>query len=221
MEAESCHDSRAVEPGDYAHRWAWEPLLPADLAGLLNGLEASWWICGGWALDLYLGRETRRHDDLDVAVLRRDQGALFRHLRGWDVRYATPAHALEPWDGSHLEPPVHGIWARRSHEASAPWTCEFLLNEHTGRDWIFRRDEAVTRSLDEVGAERGGVPFLRPEIVLLYKAGELSPKNEADFAAVRPLLTATASQWLRDGLEVIDPRHPWVPQLHSRFISSA
>jgi hypothetical protein len=60
-----------------------------------------------------------------------------------------------------------------------------------------------TRSLAEVGAERGGVPFLRPEIVLLYKAGELSPKNEADFAAVRPQLTQTATQWLREALEVI------------------
>jgi hypothetical protein len=218
---ESCHDSCAVEPRDYAYLWAWEPFQPADFAGLLNGLGASWWICGGWALDLFLGRETRRHDDLDVAVLRRDQHALFRHLEGWDMRYATTEHTLEPWDGRHLEPPIHGIWARRSSEASAPWACEFLLNEHTERDWIFRRDEAVTRSLDEVGDERGGVPFLRPEIVLLYKAGELSPKNEADFAAVRPQLTQTASEWLRGALEVIDPRHPWVPRLHSRFISSA
>lgn len=216
----SCHHSRAVEPRDYAYLWAWEPLQPADLAGLLNGLGASWWICGGLALDLYLGRETRRHDDLDVAVLRRDQRALFRHLRGWDFCYATPAHTLEPWDGRHLEPPIHGIWARRSNEASAPWTCEFLLNEHTDPDWIFRLDEAVTRSLAEVGAERGGVPFLRPEIVLLYKASELSPKNEADFAAVRPQLTQTATQWLREALEVINPRHPWVPRLQSSFTSS-
>jgi len=78
----------------------------------------------------------------------------------------------------------------------------------------------VRRSLAEVGAERGGVPFLRPEIVLLYKASELSPKNEADFAAVRPQLTQTATQWLREALEVIDPRHPWVPRLQSSFTSS-
>jgi hypothetical protein len=51
---------------------------------------------GGWALDLFLDRETRRHDDLDVALLRRDQGAPHDHLRGWDLRYATAEHALEP-----------------------------------------------------------------------------------------------------------------------------
>jgi hypothetical protein len=42
----------------------------------------------------------------------------------------------------------------------------------------------------------------------------------ADFAAVRPQLTQPASQWLREALEVIDPRHPWVPSLHSSFTSS-
>ena len=209
-----------MEPRDYAHLWAWEPLQPADLAPLLNGLPMPWWICGGWALDLFLGRETRRHDDLDVAVLRRDQHVLCRHLGDWDLRYATPEHALEPWEGEHLEPPIDGIWARRSSGANAPWTCEFLLNEDSDGDWIFRREEGVTRSLDEVGAERKGVPFLRAEIVLLYKASERSPRNEADFAAVRPHLTQAAGQWLREALEVIDPRHPWVPQLHSNFTSN-
>jgi hypothetical protein len=98
--------------------------------------------------------------------------------------------------------------------------CEFLRNEHTEQNWIFRGDEAVTRPLAEVGAEHDGVPFLRPEIVLLYKASELSPKNDADFAAVRPQLSQTASRWLREALEVVDPRHPWVPRLHSSFTSS-
>ncbi len=209
-----------MEARDYAHLWAWEALHPADLARLLYGLRTPWWICGGWALDLFLGRETRRHDDLDVAVLRRDQPTLFRHLRDWDVRYATPQHALEPWDGEHLEPPIHGIWARRSNETTAPWTCEFLLNEHTDQHWIFRRNEGVTRSLDEVGMERDGVPFLCPEIVLLYKAIEPNPKNEADFVAVRPHLTQSGTRWLREALEVIDSRHPWVPKLDSNLTSS-
>jgi hypothetical protein len=55
---------------------------------------------------------------------------------------------------------------------------------------------------------------------LLYKASELSPKNDADFAAVSPHLTETASQWLREALEVNDPRHPWVRRLQSRLTSS-
>ena len=198
-----------MDTRDYAYLWAWEPLLPADVTSVLHGLQAPWWICGGWALDLFLGRETRRHDDLDVAVLRQDQPALFRHLRDWDLWYATPEHNLRPWDGHHLEPPIDGIWARRSSEPYAPWTCEFLLNEHSDDAWIFSGNEAVTQSLAKVGAERDGVRFLRPEIVLLFKSRELTPKNEADFAVVKPQLTRPGSGWLRHAIEVINPGHPW------------
>jgi hypothetical protein len=198
---------------DYGFLWAWEPVRPDDVAGLLAALECPWWICGGWALDLFLGAETRRHDDLDVAVLRRDQLALYRYLREWDLRYATSEHALEPWSGGRLEPPIHGIWARRQAGATAPWTCEFLLNEARDREWIFRRNDAVTLPIDEIGAERDGIPFLRPEIILLFKAGEPSPKNETDFVNVRPQLSRAGTEWLRGALAACDPRHAWLRQL--------
>lgn len=188
---------------------------PKEMAELLAGFTRPWWICGGWALDLFLDRETRRHDDLDIAVLRPDQVALFDHLRGWDLHYATPAHALEPWDGRPLDPPIHGIWARRATRANAPWTCEFLLNEKRNGEWVFRRNEAVRRPLQEVGDERDGVPFLRPEIGLLYKAAEPSPKNDTDFSLVQPHLRREASLWLLAALESCDDRHPWIDRLRA------
>jgi len=129
------------------------------------------------------------------------------------LHYATLEHTLEPWDGQRLEPPIHGIWVRRTAGATGPWTCELLLNEHTDQDWIFQRSEAVTRPLDDVGEERDGVPYLRPEIALLYKAGEPTPKNETDFAAVRPHLGRTARTWLRHAIRELDPQHRWVSQL--------
>ena len=165
---------------DYAYLWAWEPIHPEAIAEPLSGFARPWWICGGWALDLFLDRETRRHDDLDVALLRHDQLALYRHFRDWDLHYATPTHALEPWDGRKLDPPIHGIWARRS---------------------------------ENIGDERNGVPFLRPEIVLLYKSSVRSPKNDTDFAAVLPRLSREARLWLRAALERHDRRHPWLEAL--------
>jgi hypothetical protein len=201
------------DAGDYAFLWAWESLHPDDIGRLFSDFERPWWICGGWALDLFLDRETRRHDDLDVALLRRDQFALFDYLRGWDLRYATPEHALERWDGHRLDPPIHGIWARRSDEAAAPWACEFLLNEERDDHWVYRGDEKVSRRLAEIGMERNGVPFLRPEVVLLYKSGERTPKNEADFAAVEPSLSPAAALWLHGALEACEPQHPWRARL--------
>jgi hypothetical protein len=164
-------------------------------------------------MDLFLDRETRRHDDLDVALLRRDQLALFHHVRAWDLRYARPTHTLEHWDGRHLEPPIHGIWARRSKSPNAPWTCEFLLNEERDGDWIYRRNEVVRRPLEEISNEKNGVPYLRPEIILVYKSTDGSPKAETDFGAVQPHLSAEAIDWLRTALEQCNNQHPWIQKL--------
>ena len=201
------------DAGDYGYLWAWEPIHPEEIAQLLSGFARPWWICGGWALDLFLGRETRRHDDLDVAILRLDQFALFQHLRSWDLRYATPAHTLEPWDGRNLEPPIHGIWARRSAAPAVSWTCEFLLNEEHDGQWVYRHDQAISRPFEEIGDESNGIPFLRPEIVLLYKSAEPSPKNDTDFAAVHPRLSREANLWLRGAVERCDHQHPWIEAL--------
>lgn len=199
--------------GDYAHLWAWEPLTPADIAEMLHTFQAPWWICGGWAVDLFVGRGTRRHDDLDVAVLRRDQAALHTYLTGWDLRYATEHHTLEPWDGAELGPPVHGIWARRAACPSTPWTCEFLLNESSGDEWIFRRGDRVRRPLAAIGDTRDGIPYLRPEVVLLYKAADRTPKNEVDFAVTARLMPKLAAAWLREALCACHPEHPWIQDL--------
>jgi hypothetical protein len=198
---------------DYGFLWAWEAVRPADLPGILAGLTAPWWVAGGWALDLFLGRETRTHEDVDIALLRHDQRVLRRCLGSWDLRYATPHHTLEPWDGSYLEPPIHGIWARRSARATAPWTCEFLLNEEDDGHWVYRRDERITRPIQEIGGVRDGVPFLRPEIVLLYKSTEDSPKNAADFDAASPSLEPEARQWLAEALATCDANHRWRAKL--------
>lgn len=34
----------------------WEPLSPAENAIELGGVPCRWWIAGGWAIDLHLGR---------------------------------------------------------------------------------------------------------------------------------------------------------------------
>lgn len=63
----------------------WEPLTPAEVAGELRGLPCRWWIAGGWAIDLHLGRQSRAHADVDVLFLRADQLSVQRHLTGWDL----------------------------------------------------------------------------------------------------------------------------------------
>ncbi len=59
----------------------------------------------------------------------------------------------------------------------------------------------------------GGIPVLRPEGVLLYKAKACRPKDQADFATCLPHLSTDARAWLSEALEVVYPGHPWLRAL--------
>ena len=72
----------------------------------------------------------------------------------------------------------------------------------------------MRKPLDEVGViALGGVPILVPEIVLLYKAHELTEKDEADFRIVLPNLTSSRKAWLLGALDGTTPNHPWTRRL--------
>lgn len=54
--------------------------------GLMEGFPAPGCVAGGWAVDLFLGKVTREHGDVDIAIFRDDQRAVHDHFRGWQVR---------------------------------------------------------------------------------------------------------------------------------------
>jgi hypothetical protein len=54
-------------------------------AGALDGAQLEYWLFGGWAVDLWVGRLTRPHDDIDVLVWRHDESRVHQALEaaGW------------------------------------------------------------------------------------------------------------------------------------------
>ena len=54
----------------------WVPLSVASVSGLFASSSARWWLSGGTALDTWLGRRLREHEDIDVSVWRPDWPAL-------------------------------------------------------------------------------------------------------------------------------------------------
>jgi hypothetical protein len=58
-----------------------------------------------------------------------------------------------------------------------------------------------------------GIPYLAPEIQLLFKAKGRRPKDEQDFAIALPLLDEGSRVWLKDALILTFTDHPWIAQL--------
>jgi hypothetical protein len=196
-------------------QFLWQPLRVAEAARVFDPLDIRWWVAGGEALDLAVGRATRTHGDLDIAVLRRDIGVLAQIRSEWDVHIAHDGR-LRPWDGSVLADDMHQFWVRR-YGAEA-WAFEVLLEQTDGDEWVFRRDHRVRRALSTIGhRSEDGIPFLAPEICLLYKAGRPGSleveRNEVDLEMAAPLLAAEARGWLRATLEMVVPGHAWIDRV--------
>lgn len=174
----------------------------------LRQLPCLWYVAGGWAIDLFLGRVTRPHKDIDVCIARRDQFMLQETFPNCSFTYvdnAAPESGDEkPWPKSkYLQLPMHEIWMRGDG-----YQLEFLLNEIEDGMWISRRDSAVQLPLDEAIMESAttGVRFTSPHVALYFKAKKSRDKDTADFLACREYLNPRQLAWL---FEQLGPSHPW------------
>ena len=186
--------------------------LPSRVAAAMNDFRPDWLIAGGWAIDLFLGEVTRPHDDVEIAVFRKDQVALHDSLNGWLLQKVVGGE-LSAWHrGEWLGPPVHEIHC--FNEAAELRRFEVLLNETSGGEWVYRRNEKVRRPLSELQLlSSAGVKFLAPEVALLYKSKNPRDKDEQDFAAAVGRLDAARRRWLRGAIAACHSGHHWLQRL--------
>jgi hypothetical protein len=211
----------------------------ARIAGLMATFRPTWFVCGGWAVDAWLGRQTRDHGDVDIVVFHDDQRALFEHFSGWHLIAHTAFEATpstDQWDGRPLRASDH-IHARPGGEANralleawvtSPGTqpaddlnLELVLNERVGDDWLMSREPRVSLPVGRaVGPCPAGPPAAVPEVLMFYKAtaypgveGYPREKDRDDFLALAPLLDSVRLDWLRGAIGAMEPAHPWLSLL--------
>jgi len=192
----------------------WAPLEPAEVTDLLRRAACPWWIAGGWAIDLHIGRQTRAHEDIDVLILRNDQLAMQHVLSGWDLHAADPPGSLRRWHrGEVLPADVHDIWCRRT--PGSPWSLQLMIDDASDGIWSYRRDRRIERPVDELDgyACHGAPRVLAPEVQLLQKSKSPRPKDEADFLAVNEVLGQDQRAWLLRSLTLTSPNHHWLKHL--------
>ncbi|MGK4585888.1 nucleotidyltransferase domain-containing protein [Kitasatospora sp. HPMI-4] len=191
-------------------RWA-DPWRPEQVAERLGGIRAPWCVAAGWALDLFRGRQSRPHGDLEIAV----PAAGFAEIRDRFPGYVFDAVGSgRVWPAAGVEElaATHQTWLR--DPASGQFLFDVFREPHEGGVWVYRRDESLRLSYDAIIEwTADGIPYLAPELVLLFKAKAVRPKDQADFDGVQPLLSRARRDVLSGWLERVHPGHPWLAVL--------
>jgi hypothetical protein len=190
----------------------WDPLTLDEVLVRFAALDVPWWVAGGIAIDLFLGWETRHHDDIDLEMFREDREILFAVFKGWDL-HAAMGGGLAPWtEDEPLDSDAFAIWGRP--HMRAPWAVEILLASGDVGEWRFRRDPTITMAGDRlIRTTGGGVPYCTPEVQLLYKAKRSRRKDDVDLSRCLHRMERSQAMWLRDALTRLDATHPWVAVL--------
>jgi len=188
----------------------WEPWTPEEVAVRLAEVSSRWYVVAGWALDLFRGRVTRPHEDIEIGV----PAESFRNIRSafstyeFDVVGSGRRWPLEDSAfNTHFQ-----TWVRDNE--SGVYHLDVFRDPHDGDEWVCRRDPTIRLPYDQViRFTDGAVPYMSPEIVLLFKAKATRIKDQKDFDDVLPLLDQRQVKWLGENLELLHPGHPWLAAL--------
>jgi hypothetical protein len=191
----------------------WRPLTLADTVALFADAPFQWAVAGGYCIEQFVGRPFRPHEDVDILIFRDQQLAAQAWLGDWCLYAADPPGHLRRWnEGEFLNLGIHDIWAHRP-EVDA-WQFQLMVAEHDADGWFFRKDPAIRGPRDELLTRYGGVPCVRIELQLFYKARSARPKDDQDFEACLPLLSSASKARLASMIRQLFPDgHPWLARL--------
>lgn len=197
----------------HADLFEWDAWRPERVAQLLARVEVPWYVAAGWAIDLFLGKQRREHEDLEIAVPSARFAEVVEAFPNLDVFViAEGGMAIPLARAQDLLESTHQTWVREP--GTNVWRFDMFREPSDGDDWICRRDATIRLPYEEVIEHtRDGIPYGRPEIVLLYKAKHSRPKDDGDFAAALPWLSSEQRRWLKATLELVHPGHRWLAEL--------
>lgn len=223
--------------------------MNAELFEYLSGANIDWAICGGRAIDMYAGRKTREHKDIDVAVFSDQRERLLTYLFQGNWRVFEPENGLlrevtcsdddfqrndNLWciakNSSAYQIVLEhdnffSVTTSRKHQDCLDFV-EFLFNKRLGNQFLYKRNRNIQHARP-ILCDPSGIPYLAPELVLLYKSifvrfiNTFSPSDmdmvscyRHDFHVALPLLDDYQKQWLASALKLSYPNgHEWLDLL--------
>jgi len=131
-------------------------------------------------------------DDLEIVVARTSFGAVRAALPEltWFGAGGLAGEAGRAWPVDDAPAELHQTWGWDS--LNECWRVDVFREPWEGDMWVCRRDPSIRRPVaDVIERDPTGIPYLAPEIVLLFKAKHAArDKDAADFARTLPRLAA-------------------------------
>jgi hypothetical protein len=168
--------------------------LVSHVNEFLGQADFDWCICGGYAIDLFAGHNTRPHQNIDIAVFWEDKKKIISYMldANWRVFEAYGGGAVfEIIDISDCNPEKRNVFCFErgsencqlkpigndmfqlhyiSKEQNKLDYIEFLFNCKTDDTFVYAPNQTITHEMRNTILKPAGVPFFAPEIVLLYKS---------------------------------------------------
>ena len=195
--------------------------------------------CGGQALDLFLGYESRVHGDIDICAFWNDRDRIISYMQAqgfevYEMLGGGRAHHITDIsaqarikknifcyrEGCPLvktyPPDEDGCcWMEFFHTGQTELDfIEFLFNDRTAEAFEYARDRKITLDMKQAILYRDGVPYLAPELCLLYKSTETEREGyQQDFELAYEKMDAARREWLRNALKTAFPEgHKWLDE---------
>jgi len=182
---------------------------------VFSGFKEPWFIAGGWAIDLAIGRVTRKHDDIDFCIFRESLPLLLNYFKEWKIEVCIPGTSdrLVCESVEDAASPRHEL-----HLIKGNYNFEVLLNEKNGKNVLFRRDTSITLPIETFTCRsKNKIPYVRPAWQLLFKAKYNKEKDQQDFNEVIKILSNHDREWLHQALSRNQPDSKWLKELTFKY----
>lgn len=203
---------------------------------LLKNQDFEYAVCGGYAIDLFLGVESRLHGDIDILAYWTDRNKIIEYMwtQGFEVyemlgdkmvhhitdvnnQFIKKRNIFCIKDGCEFvrlkatgETNIYFVELTPTIQVKLNF-IEILFNDKTDEHFLYARNHNIKRDLGKAILYVEDVPYLAPELCLLYKSTDTERKSyQHDYDLSMQKMTYEQKEWLFNSLKIIYPTgHLW------------
>lgn len=211
--------------------------LLKEATELLNGQNFEYAICGGLAIDIFLGYESRTHGDIDLLAYWNDRNSIISYMQSigfnvYEMLGGGMAHHITDINKQKHEkrnifcstPDCELVKLTPTDESdiyivdflhigqSKLNFIELLFNDKDENCFLYARNKEIKRELDKAILTENGLSYLAPELLLLYKSTDTEREGyQQDFELAYSKMNNEQKEWLNNSLKAMNPNgHKWL-----------